>query len=469
MRWFIAFLFAVCCFALQAESVKYLFLFIGDGMSAPQRLMAEEFRRATGKEGLAMNAMPVQAYTTTHCADSFITDSAAAGTALACGEKAKFGALGLNAKGQKLDSIATVAKQTGRRVGLISTVTLNHATPAAFYAHNPKRGNYYAIGLEMLESGFDFFGGGTQADKEGKKAGRDAQGDLLDLARRKQFNIVNTSAGLRALNADSPRPVYAIAEVLRDDGTMPYAIDADPKQPTLADFTAKAVNVLDNPNGFFLMVESGKIDYACHANDPGAALRETEAFDNAIQVALDFARKHPEETAIVVTGDHETGGVTLGFAGTGYRSYIERLATQKISGEEFARQFSTMRKDNPKLTFDDVKPLLTESFGFDFSGDTRKPLGLYPFEISRLEAGFQLAMGRRELLSTEHPSLVHGSNGPFATAAQTVLANRAALAFGTFHHTALPVVTSATGKRAEEFSAVRDNTDVAKLCKKLLK
>lgn len=141
------------------ETVKYVFLFIGDGMSIPQRMTAEEFSRINTGKGLAMNSMPHQALTITRSKNSFITDSAASGTAIACGVKTKNGAIGVGADGSRLQSIAEVARDSGRKVGILTSVTLNHATPASFYGHNPSRGNYYELGLDMIASGFDFFGG----------------------------------------------------------------------------------------------------------------------------------------------------------------------------------------------------------------------------------------------------------------------------------------------------------------------
>ena len=160
---FVAILLTAAFCAVGANAaVKYVFLFIGDGMSVPQRMMTEEFSREVNGGGLYINSMPFQAITTTRAFDSFITDSAASGTAIACGTKTRNGRLGVDADGKKLVSVAEVARDSGKKVGIITSVTLNHATPAAFYAHNDNRGNAYEIALDMLESGFDFFGGGER-------------------------------------------------------------------------------------------------------------------------------------------------------------------------------------------------------------------------------------------------------------------------------------------------------------------
>lgn len=140
---------------LWGAEPKYVFLFIGDGMSFPQRMMAQEYLQKTENRPLAINTLPFQAVTTTRSADSFITDSSASATAIACGTKTNNHMVGVAPDGSRLESVAEVAKQSGRKVGIITTVTINHATPAGFYAHNNSRSNYYQIGLDLVNSDFD--------------------------------------------------------------------------------------------------------------------------------------------------------------------------------------------------------------------------------------------------------------------------------------------------------------------------
>ena len=131
---------------------------------------------------------------------------------------------------------------------------------------------------------------------------------------------------------------------LADSDAMAYELDRTDDMWALADYVEKGIEVLDNDKGFFMMCEGGKIDWACHANDAASSIHDTKALADAVQVAIDFAEEHPDETLILVTGDHETGGLTIGFAGTDYDTYLDLLESQKIS---FAELFSsdTSEKD----------------------------------------------------------------------------------------------------------------------------
>ena len=151
----------VCASAVAfAAAPKYVFVFIGDGMSTPQRLMAEDFSKRTGRGELAMNHLARRTETATKSANKVVTDSAAAATAIACGEKTDNGMLGMRPDGTRIESVAAVAKKAGRKVGIVTTVTIVHATPAGFYAHNRSRGDSRAIAMDLVKSGFDYFAGG---------------------------------------------------------------------------------------------------------------------------------------------------------------------------------------------------------------------------------------------------------------------------------------------------------------------
>ncbi|MCI5778234.1 MAG: alkaline phosphatase [Lentisphaeria bacterium] len=414
-------------------------------MSTPQRMVAEEFSRKIGRGPLAINAMPYHATVRTSSSSSLVTDSAAAATAIACGEKTKNGRLGMSGDGaRKLDSVANLAKRNGRKVGIITSVTLNHATPGGFYANRNSRGEYYAIGLDLIASGFDYFGGGGVARHDDKTA-PEYRGDIYKLAAEAGYKVIGSRADLLALKP-------GVGKVLapgQKDSILPYSIDRDPAVATLAEYTAKGIELLeDAPKGFFMMVEGGAIDYCGHANDAAGNLREVLAFDDAVKVALTFAEKHPGETLIVVTGDHETGGMTMGFAGTGYAMYMERLAQQKCSVAAFAQKLKEARKARPEFSFEDAKPMLSECFGFKFGGEKGDPMVINAKELKALEDGFK--------------------SGKLDQAARKVMSGKAGIGWTSGSHTALPVLTTSVGKKAEIFTGFIDNTDIAKKLRTVL-
>jgi alkaline phosphatase len=446
-------IFVSAASAAELKPVKYVFLFIGDGMSIPQRMMAEEYLKKTQNTGLRINAMPQQAITTTYASNSFITDSAASGTAIACGEKTNNGAVGVNAKGERLESIAEAAHKNGKKVGIITTVTLNHATPASFYAHRANRGQSYDIALDLVASGFEYFGGGGIAghsggkskSKEGKE-GEDKQEDIFGLAEKAGYTVCRTPESIKALRRSAGKVIAAGSET-----DLPYAIDASKDVWKLADFTKQAIELLDNPKGFFMMVEGGKIDWMCHANDAATTLVEIIDFDNAVKTAFDFAEKHPSETLIVVTGDHETGGLTLGFAGTGYESFIELLGNQKASLDVLKKTFTDYAKKNAEVSFDAVKPLITEKSGLLFTEDGKWKKGT-----------MILTKAEQEELAKKYSDKKYDE---LSNAAVRLVNHKSGLAWTSNAHTALPVNTTAWGQGAEAFFGMIDNTDIAKKLK----
>ena len=340
-KFLLTLLFLAVLLPLYAQKPKYVFLMIGDGMAVPQRMIADEFSRKINRGQLAMNTLPFHATTRTASASSLVTDSAAAATAIACGEKTANGVLGYSKDlSRKLESVAYVAHKNGKKVGIITSVTINNATPAGFYSCRKHRSQNYSIGLDLIASNFEYFAGGGVARCDDKKS-PDYKGNIYDLAAKAGYKVVLNKADFLKLSRKD-------AKVLASGvpGDLPAAIDNEESVPTLAEFTAKGIELLDNPNGFFMMVEGGRIDRYGHANCAAENLHEVLAFDEAIKVVLNFAARHPQETLVVVTGDHETGGMTMGFAGSGYAMYMERLANQKISAEKFHAMIKNLQKKN---------------------------------------------------------------------------------------------------------------------------
>ncbi len=453
-------LFTVLAYA--GAKPKYVFLFIGDGMSTPQRMVAEEFSVKIGEGELAMNRMPYQVNTRTKSSNSIITDSAASATAMACGEKTNNGMVGLAPDGRRLESVAEVAKKSGKKVGIITTVTIVHATPAGFYAHRRKRGQTYQIALDLIASGFDYFAGGGVGGRHDEKKDPEYRGNVFDLARAAGYNVVDSREGWAALKPGSRSWSYFAK------GAMDFSIDADGSQPSLADLVEKGIEVLDNKDGFFMMCEGGKVDYAGHANDAATSIRDVIALDKAVKVALAFAEKHPQDTLVMVTGDHETGGMSLGFAGTGGKFKVELLAGQKCSAEHFSSVIKDMLKKNPKLEFEKVQPLITEKFGLVFTDDRSNPMRVRSAERKLLKNAFEKDRGyvKKQVADTTAHDV--GRRYVFASTVKNVLAAHAGIGWSSGSHTALPTLTTAQGAGADIIVGMQDNTDIAIRLKKIL-
>jgi alkaline phosphatase len=438
---------------------KYVFLFIGDGMAMSQISSAEVFSTARSSKDinvtkLGFTRFPVAGLTTTYDAGTFITDSASAGTAIATGNKTLSGVINMDTgKTREFKTIAEYAHEAGMKVGIVSTVTLNHATPASFYAKVPSRSNYYDIAVQLANSGFEYFGGGTIDQPTGKN--RD-QPSVLDMVKANGYTYVDTKKDFLAIKPGAGK-VIAISPVIQDSGAMNYEIDRKQDELSLADYTRKGVELLDNPDGFFLMVEGGKIDWACHANDAGAAIYDVLALDNAIRAALDFAERHPQETLIVVTGDHETGGLTIGFAGTQYDTFFDKVGLQKKSYVAFDSDvLGPYKKNTPQ---DQAKlagliPAIEESFGINYDS-------LSAFQKEQIEFAFQRSIGNEQVRSfAEDQYLLYGGYEPLTVKLTQIMNQTAGIGWTSYAHTGVPVPTFAFGVHQEIFGGYYDNTDI---------
>ena len=452
----------LCSSLVQAaESPKYVFLFIGDGMGIPQRMATDLFLETAGKEKLLINRLPAYGVTTTRSANSLITDSSSAATAIATGVKTNDGYVGVDTEFKPLETIAEMLKKKGMKVGIVTSVSMDHATPASFYAHQASRNSYYEISLDMTKSGFDYFGGGAFQDPDGKKS-KNPVGNAYDAAKENGYTVVTGKEAFAALTKEAGK-VFAYNERLDRSKALPYSIDTKSEDITLAEFTQKGIELLDNPNGFFMMVEGGKIDWTCHANDAATAVYDVVAFDNAVKKAYAFYEAHPDDTLIVVTGDHETGGLTIGFAGTQYASFFELLKGQKISFDEFTEAvFKEYKQANvgKSVNFDDMIPLLKEHFGLEVSGEG--DLVLKDYELAELKEAFVQSMSGVKVNAGTIDYLLYGSYDPFVVKITHILNQKAGLGWTTYSHTGVPVGTSAVGISSEVFNGFYDNTDIAK-------
>jgi alkaline phosphatase len=349
-------LFFVLISVVANGQAKYVFYFIGDGMGVNQvngtEMYQAELRNGRiGVEPLLFTQFPVATMATTFSATNSVTDSAAAGTALATGKKTYNHAISVGEDKNAIQTVAEKAKKAGKKVGVTTSVSVDHATPAAFYAHQPDRNMYYEIALDLPKSDFDFYAGGgflkptTSFDKKEAPS-------IFPIFEEAGYTVARGYNDYKAKSAKAEKMIL-IQEEGANPSCLPYAIDRKENDLTLAQITESAIDFLTKGKnkGFFLMVEGGKIDWACHANDAATVFNEVKDMDNAIKVAYEFYKKHPKETLIVVTADHETGGIVLG---TGkYELNLKALQSQKHSADGLSQRISELRKD---YVFDFVTP-----------------------------------------------------------------------------------------------------------------
>lgn len=284
-------------------------LFIGDGMGYHQVAAAGLY--AHGASGtLSFEAFPNQAQVTTRSADSAITDSAAAATAMATGRKVDNGVISVASPGDghELSTVLEQAAAAGKATGLVTTTDISHATPAAFAAHEPSRYNSAGIVQDYLQQTRpNVLFGGSQYLSESQAA---AAG----------YAVVTDAAQLKALNTESA--TFVSGQFAAGNMTYEYDRTETTAEPHLSEMTAAALDILDNnPMGFFLMVEGGRIDRAAHDHDLARMIHETLEFSRAVQTAMEWAAgSGPSETLILVTADHETGGLDV-LAGMGVGQY----------------------------------------------------------------------------------------------------------------------------------------------------
>ena len=472
----------------SAKTPKYIFLFIGDGMSYPQIQLTNYYLSALAdtnnndilesKNNLTMLDFPVAGSAQTYDSSSFCPDSASTATSISTGHKTYSGTINMDETGSvSYETIAEkLKKQKGYEIGIISSVNINHATPAAFYSHQASRSDYYDIALEMVNSGFDYFAGGGVKKPTGKDGD---QKDIYELAKEAGYTVAMTQEEAEAIPSDVEKTLI-IDENLADDDAMNYDMDLKDGAWALSDYVSKGIDVMENAeNGFFMMCEGGKIDWACHANDAAATLTDTIALDEAVKVAVDFAKEHADETLILVTGDHETGGLTFGYAGTDYDTFLTNISNQKISYAKFDSDYVAGYKEN-KTDFDTVMKDITELFGLEAPAeDTQKTsqkdsADLHPesedtgslvmteYEYQKLKDAYETTMSRtgEETEYSQEEYVLYGSYEPLTVTITHILNNKSGINFASYAHTGLPVAVLADGVGAETFDNFYDNTDI---------
>ena len=455
------FLFAL---TLPAQGkAKYVFYFIGDGMGVNQVNAAETYLGALqgriGIEPLCFPSFPYSAFVNTQSATNGVTDSAAGGTALACGQKTKNGTLGmLKDLTTSVSSIADWARNSGAAVGITTSVAIDHATPAAFYAHVKERHEQYTIGKQLVESANDFYAGSDftiPTDPEYPNGPT-----LYEEACSKGFTISRGYADYQKRAANAKKMILLQSEEASkaDRYSIPYALDRKDGDITLTDITRAGIDFLmkkqGEKNGFFMMIEGGKIDWACHANDL-AFIPELIDMDNAVKVAYDFYKQHPDETLIIVTADHETGGIVLS-RGL-YEINLAAVGNQRITIEKLGKELHKMHDvKGDKLVWDDVKTFLAENFGF------WDKISLTDEQTQRLESSFKKIMDG----TSKDQRTLYQNDDELAVTVRSIMSECAQVGWHVTSHSNGYVPCFAIGVGAEQIHGRIDNTEIPKIVAK---
>ncbi|MFQ9796219.1 MAG: alkaline phosphatase [Bacteroides uniformis] len=453
-------LLLICLFmsiTVSAKVPKYIFYFIGDGMGLNQvngtEMYLASLKGIYGVESLTFTKFPYVGMATTFSASSGVTDSAAAGTALATGHKTYNGAIGVSADTIPVQSIAVDAKRRGYKVGITSSCSLDDATPSVFYSHQKSREYGYEIASDLLSSEFDFFAGSPFSNLTKRMDGSDAP-NLLPLMKGKGYNIVYGYKEYLAKAKDSEKVILLSNET----EPVPVRIDRKEGDISLKQITQSAIQTLskNNKNGFFLMVEAGDIDRGGHANDAGTCFREVIDLNEAVNVAMEFYNKHSDETLIVVTADHETGGIVIG---DGYTN-LQVLQYQKASKKTLSMMLAELRNNNKQVTWEQVKQLLSDNLGFWSKIKLKE----------RQEKHIHDAYVRTFIDGDQSKDItLYQKDEKVSSAAIKVLNEIAAVGWTTGSHSAGYVPVFAIGQGAEEFVGKYDNTQIPAKIRKIAK
>ena len=447
-------LFAFSSWATDAP--KYVFYFIGDGMGMGHVIATETYKRVALGDNtpLLMMQFPVSSIVQTYPAWQPITDSAAAGTALSTGYKTTNGMVGVTPDTTRVYSVAAQLKDKGYGVGILTTVAPDDATPSAFYAHQPSRTMKYEIGLDAAASGYEFLAGSRLYGS--KKDGKDT--DLFKVFADSGISVVY---GMDQLADATSRRVILLNDPKFNSSNVGYTIDSIQGTLNLPDMTRACLNHMlkTSPEQFFMMVEGGNIDYAGHSNDGGAVIKEIIKFNEAIAVAYEFYLAHPDETLIVVTADHDTGGLIIGHAHSGVGGWIRNIEHQRISKDSFGDLCKSLLMSRRIFTWEDMKELLSDRLGFwskiNIPSDAEKALQ------EKFEDTFS---GR----NNKEEKTLYQSFNEFTVLVFKTMDAATGLDWTTTGHSGNPVPLFAIGVGADEFKTVHNNIDIPKTIRKIV-
>lgn len=374
--------------------------------------------------------------------NAYITDSAAAGSAMSTGAKVNNGAVAVTPDGQHAQTLMERAKAQGKRIGLVTTAPVYDATPAAFSIHAKLRTDAQALVDQFVTLAPDvLMGGGAdyflpRAASGGK---RDDGKNVIAAFHEKGYAIVRTPVELKASSATKVLGLFA-------DEDMAFEIDREAaSEPSTADMAAAAIRALsrDNPNGFVLLIENENVDSAGHRNDAAALMRALWAFDDAVKVALEFQRSSPD-TLVLVTGDHETGGFSPTYA-------LKDLSSTSSKNRFYVGDAQFRMLAQISMSFGKVK----ETLAGKPSGETLDKLIATHFPGFTLDADLRAAILHAQPLERNTFYLPENILG-------RMVARQAGFYWGTAGHTSEPVLVGAIGPGAERFRGFQDNTAFAR-------
>lgn len=440
--------------AMEAKKPKYIFYFIGDGMGMSPVLCAETYNRTVlgNTQPLLMLQFPVVSMSTTYSASNTITDSAAAGTALATGHKTNNGMLGVTPDTKPVQSIAYELKQQGYGIGIATSVAPDDATPGAFYAHVNHRGQFYDIAKDMAESDYEIFAGG-------KLRGHAPQGqqDVRTVLADAGYSVVDGPAkwnekkhGDKVVLLNAPYHLDHIG----------YTIDSIQGNLTLPFITKACIEHLEkvSPKRFFLMVEGGLIDHALHPNDGGTAVKEVLNFDESLRLAYEFYLRHKDETLIIVTADHNTGGMAAGVNGGSYTLRMKNFDYQRISMQAMQLECQRMIKSGDNITWDFMKQYLQDKLGLYSAIPVNEKYD------RALQEAFHATFVDK---NTQEKKTLYLSLNQFVARTFQILDVITGIGWTTGSHTADLVPVCAIGVGSELFQGFQDNTEIPNKIRRL--
>jgi alkaline phosphatase len=375
----------------------------------------------------------------------YVTDSAAAATALATGVKSYNGAISVDVEKKPVESVLIRAKKQGKKTGIIATLQINHATPAAYIAHNESRRNYNQIADSYFDrkvnNGFTtdlMFGGGWQYFMREDR-------NLVEEFKQAGFHYLDNYQALAKLPKNKP-----VLGLFADKG-LPQALD-DSDKYRLTTMTKAAVAQLENKQGYFLLVEASQIDWGGHYNDISYALAELDDLAKTMEYLETYVKNNPD-TLVVLTADHSTGGFTVGANGV-YKWQPEVLRSMLMSATAIGDKLSQISFDQTQASQWFNFALTTKEFEQLTQDKTAGQLALQSYGVKKDQSNDD----------KQPPSLAD----VMQESVKTIIDERTNTGWTSGGHTAIDVPVYAMGQGKERFIGMQDNTDIAKKLFKLL-